>query len=122
MFCRLFWLSLCLCCLTSCGPGNSVVTTSVTGQVTLDGVPLESGLIQFIPTDGRGAVAAAEIRQGTYTATVPFGSKRVEVTSPKVIGKKKAYDTPESPVMDITEEQVPLEFNAQSKLKRGGLA
>ncbi len=113
--CRLLCLSLCL--LTACGPVDSVITAKVTGKVTADGKPLERGLIQFIPTDGRGSPAAAEIHQGDYTVAVPLGSKRVEVTSPKVIGKQKAYDTPDSPVMDIIEEQIPWEYNAQSQLK-----
>src|SRR5437867_3708286 len=115
--CRLLWLSLCLCFLTACGQGDSVITAKVTGQVTLDEKPLERGLIQFIPTDGRGTTAAAEIRQGEYAVAVPLGSKRVEVTSPKVIGKQKAYDTPDSPIMDIIEEQIPWEYNARSQLK-----
>ena len=112
---RFLWLSLCW--LSACGQSDSVITAKVTGQVTLDGKPLERGLIQFLPTDGHGSAAAAEIQRGNYAVAVPLGSKRVEVTSPKVVGKQKAYDTPDSPVMNIIEEQIPWEYNAQSQLK-----
>jgi hypothetical protein len=99
-----------------CGSGKPNNIVAVTGRITLDDQPLEKGLIQFLPTDDKGPSAAAEIKLGEYAVDVPFGNKRVEVTSPKVIGQKKAYDTPESPVMDLLEEQIPLEYNGQSKL------
>lgn len=99
-----------------CGSGKSNDIVTVTGLVTLDEQPLEKGLIQFLPTDGNGTSAACEIRQGAYSVDMLIGTKRVEVTSPKIIGQKKAYDTPESPVMDLLEEQIPLEYNGQSKL------
>ncbi|MFM9964016.1 MAG: hypothetical protein ACKV2Q_22665 [Planctomycetaceae bacterium] len=110
-------LGLILAGLVGCGAGNSVEVVRVTGRVTLDEQPLEKGLIQFLPTDGKGSSAASEIKQGEYQAEVPVGNKRVEITSPKVIGQKKAYDTPDSPVMDLLEERIPLEYNGQSQLK-----
>ena len=39
------------------------------------------------------------------------------MTAPKVIGQQKAYDTPDSPVMDLLAEQLPLEYNGESQLK-----
>lgn len=110
------WLGLVFAGLIGCGNGNSVEIVNVMGRVTLDDQPLEKGLIQFLPTDGSGSSAASEIRQGKYQANMTIGKKRVEVTSPKVIGKQKAYDTPDSPVMDLLEEQIPVEYNAKSQL------
>lgn len=103
--------------ILGCGSGKSNDVVTVTGRVTVDEQPLEKGLIQFLPIDGKNGSTAGEIRQGEYALDVPIGNKRVEVTSPKVIGQKKAYDTPESPVMDLLEEQIPLEYNGQSLLK-----
>ena len=103
--------------LLGCGTGNSIEVVRVTGRVTLDDQPLEKGLIQFLPTDGNGSSAASEIRQGEYQADVQVGSKRIEVTSPKVIGQQKAYDTPDSPVIDLLKERIPAEYNVQSQLK-----
>ena len=51
-----------------------------------------------------------------YSAKLQPGDKRVAITSPKVIGKKKMYDTPDSPVVDVTEELLPKRYNAQSEL------
>ena len=89
----------------------------VTGSVTLDGQPLRTGNIRFEPTDGGTATADAPIAEGKFTGKMPPGDKRVLITAPKVIGKKKMYDTPDSPVVDIVEELLPKRYNTQSELK-----
>jgi hypothetical protein len=89
----------------------------VTGTVTLDGQPLKAGTIRFDAVDGRTAAADATIADGKFMAKLPPGNKRVSITSPKVVGKKKMYDTPDSPVYDVTEELLHARYNAQSELK-----
>lgn len=89
---------------------------TVSGTVTLDGQPLKSGTIRFVPADGQTATADGAITDGKYSATVPPGEKRVSVSAPKVIGKKRVYDTPDSPQVDIVEELLPARYNLQSKL------
>jgi hypothetical protein len=49
---------------------------------------------------------------------VPLGLLRVEINSPRVVGQRKAFDTPDSPVQNVYEESVPAQFNAQSTLTR----
>lgn len=110
-------LGLMVAGVLGCGTGSSIEVVRVTGKVTLDDQPLEKGLIHFLPTDGKGSSAACEIQQGEYQVDVQVGNKRIEVTSPKVIGKQKAYDTPDSPTMDILQERIPAEYNVQSQLK-----
>jgi len=88
----------------------------VTGTVTLDGQPLKSGTIRFDSTDGQAAAADASIADGRFSAKVPPGDKRVSITAPKVVGKKKMYDTPNSPLIDVTEESLPAQYNAQTTL------
>jgi hypothetical protein len=90
---------------------------TVTGTVSFDGQPLKSGNIRFDPADGHTATADAMITDGKFSATVPPGDKRVSITAPKVIGKKKVYETPNSPTVDLTEEMLPKRYNAQSELK-----
>ena len=34
-----------------------------------------------------------------------------------MVGKRKAYDTPESPTVDIVEELIPARYNVNSELK-----
>lgn len=41
----------------------------------------------------------------------------MEVTAPKVTGKRKMYDTPDSPTVDEITELLPARFNTQSTLK-----
>jgi hypothetical protein len=89
----------------------------VTGSVTLDGQPLKIGNIRFEPTDGGTATADAPIADGKFTGKVPPGDKRVLITAPKVTGKKKMYDTPDSPVVDLVEELLPKRYNTQSELQ-----
>jgi hypothetical protein len=86
------------------------------GSVTVDGQPLKSGLIRFLPIDGQSATADATISDGSFRAILPPGDKRVEITAPKVVGRRKAYDTPDSPVVDIIEELLPARYNARSEL------
>jgi hypothetical protein len=112
-----FCFSLCLA-LVAFTPGCSVDENhaSVTGTVTLDGQPLKSGTIRFDSTDGRAAAADASITDGRFTAKMPPGDKRVSITAPKVVGKRKMYDTPDSPTVDTIEELLPARYNSQSTL------
>ncbi len=93
-------------------PGKGVVR----GTVTLDGQPLKSGLIRFIPVDGQTPTAEATITDGEFNAQVPVGEKRVSISAPKVVGKRPAYQTPDSPQVDIVEELLPPRYNVQSEL------
>jgi hypothetical protein len=36
-------------------------------------------------------------RSGKFSSEVPIGESKVEIRVPKVVGKKKLYDTPDSP-------------------------
>jgi hypothetical protein len=100
--------------VAGCATDPSVGTVS--GEVTLDGQPLKDGIIKFIPGDGKTATADAPVRDGRYSATVPPGPKRVEVSAPKVVGKRKVYDTPGSPEVDVVSELIPARYNVQSEL------
>src|SRR5262249_56050848 len=89
----------------------------VRGEVTPDGQPLQEGVIRFVPADGQTPTADAAIAAGRFTATVPPGDKRVEISAPKVLGKRKVYDTPDSPWVDEVAELLPQQYNARSELK-----
>jgi hypothetical protein len=106
-------------CVTGCGEvASGPKTATVSGTVTLDGEPLESGSISFAPVDGIGPSAGEKITDGTYTANVPLGEKRVLITSPKVVGQRKTYEgVADSPTVPIYKELVPARYNAQSELK-----
>ena len=89
---------------------------TVQGSVTLDGQPLATGLVRFVPKEGGTATADAPIAEGKFTAVVPMGEMRVEITAPKVTGKRKMYETPDSPTVDIVGELLPARYNVRSEL------
>ena len=73
---------------------------------------------RLVPTDPtKGGTAGATIKDGKFTADVPVGELRVEISAPKVVGKRKAYDTPDSPTVDIVEDLIPARYNVNSELK-----
>lgn len=67
--------------LTGCGE----TATTVSGTVTYNGEPVESGSISFRPVDGAGQSFATRIVDGAYTATdrVSPGMKLVVITGNK---------------------------------------
>jgi hypothetical protein len=67
--------------LAGCG---SSATTSASGRVTYQTKPVENGAISFLPADGHGPTAGAEIVDGRYEITnlVP-GKKIVEIVAAK---------------------------------------
>ena len=79
----------------------------VTGTITVDGAPAKSGSIAYFPVDRKSSTAGAEIVDGRYTAKVPLGASKVEIRVPKVVGQKKLYDTPDSPLKQILAESLP---------------
>jgi|SRR5262245_27095467 len=98
-----------------CTRGPAVGT--VTGDVTYDGQPVKDGHVTFTPVDGKGQTGGATIVDGKFKAEqVPALKMKVELHGNKVIGKRKAYDTPESPVMDEVAELLPPKYNFNSEL------
>src|SRR5262249_6584785 len=98
-----------------CTRGPAVGT--VTGEVTYAGQPVKDGHVTFTPVDGKGQTGGAPIVDGKFKAEqVPALKMKVELHGNKVIGKRKAYDTPESPVMDDVVELLPSKYNFNSEM------
>jgi hypothetical protein len=111
-------LFLVVCCFALAGcSGKSSKLGTVAGDVTLDGQPLKSGIIHFVSADGKAATTDAVITNGKYTVEMPPGDKRISISAPKVVGKRKVYDTPDSPTLDQVQELLPARYNAQSDLR-----
>ena len=104
---------LALLALAGCGARES----RVSGSVTLNGQPVETGAITFVPVDGKTPTAGGEIKDGRYSVKVPVGTMKVSISAPKVVGKKKIYPTPQSPEMPITKEALPARYNDQTELR-----
>ena len=83
-------LSVSFVCFVGCGDGKRL---KVSGEVTVDGVPVEYGSIDFRPINGtEGPTAGAAIREGKYevpSSKGPFeGEFRVEIVAIKTMDKK----------------------------------
>jgi hypothetical protein len=100
--------------LAGCEDGK---TALVTGAVEVDGKPVESGTLMFVPVDGQTPTAGGPIKDGHYSVRVPITTMKVSISVPRVIGRKKIYDTPNSPEMPITVEALPARYNEQTELK-----
>ncbi|MCC9609560.1 hypothetical protein LOC68_04605 [Blastopirellula sp. JC732] len=85
----------------------------ISGSVTLQGKPLESGDIQFTsPADvSEGSEAFGVIENGKYSTQVTAGKKQVIIRSPKAAGKPD--ETGFQPVVD----RVPAKYNDASTLE-----
>jgi hypothetical protein len=96
---------------------------TIHGEVTLDGQPVKDGRITFTPLDGQTSTGGAPIVDGKFKADVPVAKMKVAINGNKVIGKRKAYDTPESPWEDDVAELLPAKYHVNSELtldvKRG---
>ena len=106
----------------SCTPffvacGGSGDGERVIGTVTVDGEPVEYGAITFMPLNGESAIAGTKIKEGKYEAIVARGKSKVEIRVPVVVGQKKLYDTPDSPVMDVTKESLPVKYHDRTELE-----
>ena len=109
--------------LVGCG-GTSTDSGTVNGTVTLDGKPLKEGLVTFVSIDGKSQPASGPIIDGKFSVKVSTGEMKVMFSASKVIGKKKMYDTPDSPSVDEVKELLPDKYNAQSQYKltvKGGV-
>jgi hypothetical protein len=110
------------CCALICvivvlaGCGKKSDKGTVTGSVTLDGQPIKTGLIRFMPVDGKTTTADSVITDGKFNASVPPGDKKVLISAQKVTGQRRVYETPDSPMTDVVQEQVPVRYNAQTTL------
>lgn len=112
---RLGGLGLLLALIGLAGCGNADNMADVAGAVTFDGQPVNEGNITFVPVDGKSPTAGGVIKEGRYQARVPIGRMKVAISAPRVVGTKKIYDTPDSPVMPITVEALPARYSDREK-------
>lgn len=108
----LSWLTngIVACGLFGCGPSGPVMAP-VRGTVTLDGKPLEDGVIYFKRPE-QGAVDRMEIRDGTFSGLVEVGNRRVEVCRYR-LGEPFQMAGGEIPNRI---ESIPVRYNRESQL------
>jgi len=84
----------------------------VSGRVTIDGQPISSGDILFVPVAGDRGPDAGTIKDGKYDFLATEGKKRVEISASKIRrgGARGAGGEP------VPEEYIPARYNTESKL------
>ena len=93
-----------------CGAGGPAMYR-VTGTVTFDGRPVESGEIIFVPVDKGVAPDAGRIDNGAYDLLVKAGKKRVEIRASRpVLGGKP------NPMGPVYQDYIPEKYNARTTL------
>lgn len=97
----------------STGCGKKTDELEVSGKVTIDGEPIETGTINFVAADGVAPTGGGVIKDGVYTAKVLPGEKKVLVLGNKLVGQEPEYkDVPDSPMRDKYEMVTPEAYNA----------
>jgi hypothetical protein len=111
---------LLLCGAVGCG--NSLNRQQVSGQVTLDGAPLDHGIVEFTPQQPGGVGSGSEIKNGRYAIEaargLPPGRYLVRLYS----GSREELAAPASPLgpalasATVARERIPAKYNTQSQL------
>ncbi|MBA2113788.1 hypothetical protein [Bremerella alba] len=99
----------------------------VSGMITIDGKPLDSGTIQFFPHgDTKGPMAGGRIENGVYAITSQDGPSKGEHLI-RIAGKRKSGRTikvppdeyaPEGSVVEEMVDAVPARYGEKSDLIR----
>lgn len=99
--------------LVGCGPSDGLVTVS--GNVTFEGVPVETGRIQFRSLTGDMRAYSAEIEDGKYELALEPGQARVEIYASRLIPGKTVEVNP-GEFDPVGEMYIPEKFNSRSEL------
>ena len=105
------------------GCGGSLNTAAVDGSVSVDGVPVESGSITFVPIEGTsGHSAGGVIESGRYSISATdgplIGVNNVAITGRRKTGKKIPVPGTENVMMDETVDVVPARYQTGKELER----
>jgi len=103
-----------------CGSSDGLPREPISGTVTLDGQPLDGGMITFTPTQAAEPVVTALIKDGAYSlprseGPVP-GPHRVQVWAKKPTGKKIPDPDNREEIIDEMRSIVPPRYNLNSEL------
>lgn len=109
-----FMVSLLLTMLAGCG-GSGKTLHKISGEVTFDGEPVESGSMQFIPESG--TPEGCNINDGKYTAKVSPGKTKVKIYASKPHPTKKTPNAdPSKPDLPLMVEYIPRKYNENTEL------
>lgn len=102
-------LALVAACVTGCGRSHELETAQVRGKVTLDGRPLESGGVMFMPPRGRAATGVVQA-DGSYV----IGTYRPGDGA--VVGPHRVTINPYFPHAEDADDEQDMTAAARSKV------
>jgi hypothetical protein len=115
-------LMLVVCCAILAGCSGDATRRPVEGTVTLDGVPVDGGVIQFLAqgddAHGKRINVHADIKDGKYylaTGAGPnLGIYKVMITWAKKTGRQVEVAGDKGNTVEETVDAIPRKFNALS--------
>jgi hypothetical protein len=103
--------------LAGCGPRSDRL--EISGNVTLDGAPLDGGSIRFTSLGEKIIASGALIQQGEYHIKqekgLTVGTYHVEITAPDVNAQPVMVPVGGGRSMPVQPERIPPEYNVKSK-------
>jgi hypothetical protein len=105
--------------LAGCGPHSDRLPVS--GKITLDGAPIDSGAIRFSSTGTQKMMSSgAAVNHGQYSIPaekgLPPGTYLIAISAPDTSGKMIAARAPDGRQVGLAPaERVPDEYNSDSK-------
>jgi hypothetical protein len=115
--CPVWCVLCCLIVLWLSGCEKNTTHVPISGKVALRNKPIEKGVISFNPEDGRTNATVADIQEGRYSVRLLPGPKRVQISAVKKVGERQAMVAGQSRTVDVTQETLPVQYNAESTLR-----
>ena len=113
-------LAACLLAVVSGCGGDAIDRLAVSGEVTLDGQPLDDASITLVPV-GQGPSAGAEISEGSFAIERSVGPSpgkyRVEIRAYRGTGEQIPDDDAPGEMTEQTEQIIPRRYNRDTELE-----
>lgn len=92
----------------------------LSGKVTVDGQPLQMGVLSFLPEGKSGRVSGGPIKDGAYSVPEPQGATagkyRVEIYWNKPTGRKIRNPMDKDEMIDEMTQGLPAKYNTNTEL------
>jgi hypothetical protein len=111
---------------SGCTPKSGADTLPVSGAISLDGVPLDQGVIQFEPQPpgGKAVIAATPIKDGKYQFPAGAGGLLPGAYRVVISSVPSAAAMPSDPIKAMEQasqppppDRIPRKYNVESKLQ-----
>lgn len=92
------------------GCGKSEVR-EITGAISLDNAPVQSGTLVLRPANGKEKAVVAKIENGKYKVECPLGTHKVDITAQRETAK------PDGLGGKVQQQYIPVKYNQKSTLE-----